>query len=818
MAEFSVIGQAQLTSTLHLLTATPQGGQVTGHVFGDDDRDGNWDRLETGLDDFIVYIDANTNGSRDGNEVFTITDGSGAYTLIGVSAGTHTIAIEGQAGFIQTHPDGLTRTVNVGGGGGVNTLANNDFGFREVSNVPVGNLQDQLWYDLDGNGVQIPLEPLLDGWTVYIDSNSNDQLDFGEQSSVTNDAGNFQFTNIDPGNYRIAAVPMTGWQATQPLSGFHDIELQPGEGFDEIDFGFELNADGVPGQPDLVNANDSGSSDSDNVTNQNSDLQILVSNSIPAADVSLYQVDADTGFGVAHEIAQGNTTWTHAADFDNDGDNDVLRADRVSGTITMYANDGNGNFSTGVVISDSAGDVRSLYSDDVDLDGDIDVLFASVGSNGRFAWLENDGQGSFAIEQQIGPNLPHAAYTIFTADFDGDGDPDVVGGTRFNSLLVFENTDGDGTFDAGTAIDPSIESVGGRSVIAADFDGDNDQDIIAVREGPGDVLLYRNNGQGEFAAAEAIADDQDDVTAVWSDDLDNDGDEDLLVGGFGGPLSVFFNGGNADFASPILLIDDGGRTLSVQTGDFDSDGDVDIVSTHSSDIEWFENLGNGQFAESQLIVGDAPNPNPVVVVDLNSDDRLDVLSVLNGQILSWFENEPRDLLLDTVRASGWRTSFTTSFELPDGDTQFRASQQIGNSSEVFSTDLLTINVDTRAPIIEIQPLTTSDESPELTGNVDDPQANVTVEVDGSGPYMAINNQDGTWTLPAGVIAPALEPGNYDVQIRATDIAGNIGADGTADELIIEPVDNNPPSLLTLDTNTSTNDPSMDRFVIVSGHV
>ena len=80
-------------------------------------------------------------------------------------------------------------------------------------------------------------------------------------------------------------------------------------------------------------------------------------------------------------------------------------------------------------------------------------------------------------------------------------------------------------------------------------------------------------------------------------------------------------------------------------------------------------------------------------------------------------------------------------------------------------------------------LGTNDQTPELTGTIDDATATVSVTVDGS-TYPATNNGT-TWTLADGAITPALAAGAYNVLVSATDAAGNIGNDATVDELVIE---------------------------------
>ncbi|AGL62187.1 hypothetical protein L336_0481 [Candidatus Saccharimonas aalborgensis] len=92
--------------------------------------------------------------------------------------------------------------------------------------------------------------------------------------------------------------------------------------------------------------------------------------------------------------------------------------------------------------------------------------------------------------------------------------------------------------------------------------------------------------------------------------------------------------------------------------------------------------------------------------------------------------------------------------------------------------------DTVAPTASITPLLSNSGSPALSGAVSDPSATVTVTVNGT-TYTATNNGDGTWSLPAGTIAPALADGPYDIVITATDGVGNTGTDSTADELTID---------------------------------
>ena len=88
-------------------------------------------------------------------------------------------------------------------------------------------------------------------------------------------------------------------------------------------------------------------------------------------------------------------------------------------------------------------------------------------------------------------------------------------------------------------------------------------------------------------------------------------------------------------------------------------------------------------------------------------------------------------------------------------------------TKVFPNGLVIDNV---PPVTDFNPKDEyTERSPELSGTVNEPDANVTVEINGK-QYPAVNNQDGTWTLPQGTI-DQLANGSYDITITATDPAG-----------------------------------------------
>lgn len=124
--------------------------------------------------------------------------------------------------------------------------------------------------------------------------------------------------------------------------------------------------------------------------------------------------------------------------------------------------------------------------------------------------------------------------------------------------------------------------------------------------------------------------------------------------------------------------------------------------------------------------------------------------------------------------------------LADGEyeVEITATDVAGNSGTDATT--LELTVDTTPPSITINSLATKETSPQLTGAVNEPTSSLTIEIGGS-IYSAVNNDDGTWTLDAGTIVPALADGVYEVIATATDVVGNTGADASTEELVIDNV-------------------------------
>jgi hypothetical protein len=153
---------------------------------------------------------------------------------------------------------------------------------------------------------------------------------------------------------------------------------------------------------------------------------------------------AKRGSGIPYDPEERCNPKVTSADYDNDGDIDLLIGDN-SGKVEFYLNNGTGNFTSAGVIYDWGLCSWGLTSADYDNDGDIDFLVAvALNSNWGFVYLKRnqilESNGTTFFE--VGPgeivtdiyNLP-GTVSLTSLDYEKNGKIDFIAGNFFDVFL-----------------------------------------------------------------------------------------------------------------------------------------------------------------------------------------------------------------------------------------------------------------------------------------------------------------------------------------------------------------------------------------------
>ena len=308
------------------------------------------------------------------------------------------------------------------------------------------------------------------------------------------------------------------------------------------------------------------------------------------------------------------TTTVIAVDIDGDDDMDVLGVSGPLDKVVWFENlDGMGNFGPENIITIQADGAIGLYAADIDNDGDMDVLSASFLDN-KIAWYENtESLGSFG-PQQVLTNGALSTRDVYAEDLDGDGDMDVIAASTADDRVIwFENLDGLGNFGPLKVINSNANGV--ISIRAADIDGDGDKDVIAAIFGDGKISWYENmDGLGNFSPEKIVTSLSLGVRIIQTADIDKDGDLDIVYASAGDDIIGWCENidGLGTFGTRQIITDEVMGSGAVCVADLDGDTDLDVISASIMDnkIAWYKNLTilgvQESFAESFSVY-----PNPV---------------------------------------------------------------------------------------------------------------------------------------------------------------------------------------------------------------
>jgi len=345
-----------------------------------------------------------------------------------------------------------------------------------------------------------------------ISGDGRDDIYISRSSSIAPGARDYLFKNS-------AALPFTESAAT-----FHISDTNPSWGmvFADID---------NDGDYDLFNGNygarnrlykNLNNSDFEDITTtagianlNRSTTSVLAFDCENDGDMDLFALNSETvnefylnnGSGVFTQTTRGLEDVTEAgkysmsasaADYDNDGDVDVLAVKRKTNN-KLWKNNGSGSFTDGAVAAGVTLDYTKYDANganwaDFDNDGDLDLIISAMKAGSLASPLlqifKNNGSGVLQnVSAQV--NIGMSGYTVLVGDFDNDGLQDIITTNDLTYAELYLNK-GNWVFQKQTDSGAEIYAGDIRGGAVFDYDNDGDLDFVVARADAFNVFMCNN--------------------------------------------------------------------------------------------------------------------------------------------------------------------------------------------------------------------------------------------------------------------------------------------------------------------------------------
>jgi FG-GAP-like repeat/Abnormal spindle-like microcephaly-assoc'd, ASPM-SPD-2-Hydin/FG-GAP repeat len=379
-------------------------------------------------------------------------------------------------------------------------------------------------------------------------------------------------------------------------------------------------------------------------------------------DVVLFLNQGSGTFALKGSIGKagggGQGSWLVAmADINGDKKLDLVVSDWYGEIWTFYGK-GNGTFTAGPVYPVQFWEQPpdNMILADFNGDGALDIFKPLEGHSWDGQVILGRSDGTFQTNQAYGWTIPPGnGGNMVTADFNGDGFPDVAYGYARSANLTqagFEVMLGSSHGVLGAPTFVSVINCGWWTewIAAGDVNGDGKADIVATINNncvtsQGQVAVMTGLGTGKFKAPVYYSTGSTaQPVDVFLEDVTGDGKPDMVISNWDGTISILLNKGNGTFGTASVITSVAAfspHLHALSFGDFNGDGKLDIAaatyypqdqSATGSNVYILLGNGNGTF-QAPITTAAAPQyvyTSTLAAGDFNKDGKTDLLVTVEG--------------------------------------------------------------------------------------------------------------------------------------------------------------------------------------------
>ena len=394
--------------------------------------------------------------------------------------------------------------------------------------------------------------------------------------------------------------------------------------------------------------------------------------------VSVFLSNGDGTFQRPETYAVGDRVWrVTIADATGNGKLDIVTANKGSNTISILVNNGDGTFQPQFTLPTGTrpGDVTVA---DLNGDGIPDLIVSNYADDTIWIYL-GEGDDKFEPAEVYATDQGGFAgpVQVAVADLTGDGVPDLIYADYVTGNVAVRLGNGDGAFGPETTYPTAA---GSHDLAAVDLTGNGKIDLVTVNAVANSVSVLLGNGDGTFGRETAYPVGTNPYSLAIAE-LNGDGTPDIVVNNRGGnTVSVLLGNGDGTFG-PQESYPTGTTPRSVAAVQLVPGGPVDIVTANLGDDDASILLGRGDgtfsFGAEQTAPAAPLAPFQVVVADLNGDGIPDIVTA----------NRPESSV--SVLLGNRDGSFQTKETYPTGEGPF--SVAVADLTGDGIPDILTAN-------------------------------------------------------------------------------------------------------------------------------